>query len=391
LQYQKIIMMDVESYWEQIRFAKTNIKKELVKLLEQAFKSEIERERLYEDPRWKNKRLEILERDNHKCQICGCVAQDVHHIKYKGNSYNEPWNIENDYLVSLCKECHSKFNGISSEDYVFIPAPRPILLRGYSDDVCQSYSNEVLEIPRWHKIKPILEDFGRYENSRSLSLAIYYPLSSRMWKKRVLNSFKGADELDDYIEHIRYSPDEFERAIKCFDSIKKGQPFLSKSHDFINEGLKKLYVQSKLIPQEGLFALAVRNKKKGYYIKIINIAERSVVKHIDMSDNDEYKTISVAEQYLIGILYALEFLKKKCIEGVSSYSYRMPIFSVWERNLLCPFHYKNLYLNYMSKTCFSSSLDILKFELLKEIGSEYHCEIFQWKKKLWGNEPIYNK
>ena len=379
----------VDSYWEKIRFAKTDIKKELVKRLLQAIDSDIQRERLYDDPRWREKRSEILERDNHKCQICGCAAQDVHHIKYRGNSYNEPWNIENDYLVSLCKECHSKFNGTSSDDYVFIPAPQPILFRGYSDELCQSYSNEVLEIPQWHKVKPLLEDFGRYENS--LGLAICYPLSSRMWKKRVLGSFKGPDELDEYIEHIRYSPDELERAIKGFDSRNKWHPFLSKNIDFINGELKKLYGQSKLIPQEGLFALAVRNKKKGYYIKIINIAEKRVVKHVDMSDNDDYKKVSVAEQCAIGILYAIEFLKSKCIEGDASYSYKIPIFSVWERNLLCPFHYKNLYQNYMSKTCLLSSLDVVKFELLKEIGPEYHCEIFQWKKELWGNQPIYNE
>ena len=266
--------MDVDSYWGKIRFAKTEIKKELVKRLQQAIESEIRRERLYEDPRWREKRLEILERDNHKCQICGCDAQDVHHIKYI-NSYNAPWNIENDYLVSLCKECHSKFDGTSSDDYVFIPASHPILLRGYSDEECQSYSNEVLEIPQWHKVKPLLEDYGRYENHHPLNLAIYYPLSSRMWKKRVLNSFNGFDELDDYIGHIRYSPDGFERAIEYFDSRNKWQPsFLSKNLDFINEELKKLYGQSKLIPLEGLFVLAVRNKKKGYYIKIINIEER---------------------------------------------------------------------------------------------------------------------
>lgn len=384
--------MDVDSYWGKIRFAKTEIKKELVKRLQQAIESEIRRERLYELPPWKKKRAEILERDNHTCQICGRKAEIVHHIKYLGDSYNKPWKSDNDYLVSLCGECHSQFNGTSSDDYVFIPASHPILLRGYSDEECQSYSNEVLEIPQWHKAKPLLEDYGRYENHHPLNLAIYYPLSSRMWKKRVLNSFNGFDELDDYIGHIRYSPDGFERAIEYFDSRNKWQPsFLSKNLDFINEELKKLYGQSKLIPLEGLFVLAVRNKKKGYYIKIINIEERKVVKYIDMSDNDDYKKVSVAEQCAIGILYAIEFLKSKCIEGDASYSYKIPIFSVWERNLLCPFHYKNLYQNYMSKTCLLSSLDVVKFELLKEIGPEYHCEIFQWKKELWGNEPIYNE
>ena len=74
--------MNIEVYWEYIKSAKTDIKKELVKRLEQAIESEIQRERLYDDPRWRKKRLEILKRDMHKCQICGCEAQDVHHIKY---------------------------------------------------------------------------------------------------------------------------------------------------------------------------------------------------------------------------------------------------------------------------------------------------------------------
>lgn len=383
-------MKDIESCWECIKTAKTDVKKELVKRLEQAIKSEIQREKLYEDSRWKTKRLEILKRDRHKCQICGCDAQVVHHIKYRGNSYKEPWDIDNDYLVSLCEKCHYKFDGTSSDDYVFIPASRPILLRGYSDEECHSYSNEVLEIPQWYKVKPLLEDFGKCENSYSLRLAIYYPLSSKMWKKRVLKSFKGPDELDEYIEHIRYSPEQFRRAIECFES-RNWHPFLSKNVDFINGELKKLYDQSQLIPQEGLFVLPVRNKKKGYYIRIINIAEKKVVKHVDMSDNDDYKTISVAEQCRIGILYAIAFLQSKCIEDDSNYSYETPIFSVWERELVNAFHYRVMYMEYMNKKHLPSSIDVLKFELMKEIGSVHCCEIFQWKKKLWGNEPIYDK
>ena len=384
--------MDIESYWEKIRFAKTSIKKELVKRLQQAIQVETNRKSLYELPSWKKKRAEILERDKHICQICGRKAEVVHHIKYLGDSYKKPWNIENDYLVSLCEDCHSQFNGTSSDDFVFIPASQPILLRSYSDEECQSYSNDLLEIPQWHKVKPLLEDFGRYENSHSLSIAIYYPLSSRMWKKRVLNSFDGFDELDDYIKEIRYSPDELKRAIENFDSRNKWQPsFLSKNLDFVNRELKRYYGQSLLTPQEGLFVLAVRNKKKGYYIKLINIAEKRVVKYIDFSNNDDYKGVSIGEQCRIGILYAIEFLKNKCIEGDSDYSYETPIFSVWERDLVSPFHYKKMYLDYMSKTHFLSSIDVLRFDLLKEIGPEYQYKIFQWKKKLWGNEPIYNK
>ena len=56
-------MKDIESCWDYIKSAKTDVKKELVKRLEQAIESEIQRERLYEDPRWRKKRLEILKRD----------------------------------------------------------------------------------------------------------------------------------------------------------------------------------------------------------------------------------------------------------------------------------------------------------------------------------------
>ena len=137
--------------------------------------------------------------------------------------------------------------------------------------------------------------------------------------------------------------------------------------------------------------LAVRNKKKGYYIRIIDIAEKRVVKHVDMSDNEDYKIISVAEQCRIGILYAISFLKSKNIEGDSGYSYETPIFSVWERELVNAFHYRVMYMEYMNRKNLQSSIDILKFKLMKEIGSVHNFEIFQWKKKRWGDEPIYDK
>lgn len=56
------------------------------------------------DPRWQKKRLEIFERDGWKCKYCGNADQElhVHHLTYNGN----PWNVENYFLVTLCKECH---------------------------------------------------------------------------------------------------------------------------------------------------------------------------------------------------------------------------------------------------------------------------------------------
>lgn len=57
------------------------------------------------DPRWQKKRLEILERDNWACQICGDEESTlvVHHFKY---SNCEPWDIDNEYLITYCEDCH---------------------------------------------------------------------------------------------------------------------------------------------------------------------------------------------------------------------------------------------------------------------------------------------
>lgn len=375
----------VDLYWEKIRFAKTDIKKELIKRLEQAIKSDIQRERLYEDPRWRKKRSEILERDNHKCQICGCNAQDVHHIKYN-NSYNEPWNIENDYLVSLCKECHSKFDGTSSDDYVFIPAPQPILIKKYGDECCHLYRDEILEIPMWNNIKPVLESFSHRTNYpiKSLELAIYYPLSSKMWRKYVLKDFEGCDELDTFIDSIRYAPNELKGTMTSFEMWKKHYPFLSKNYDFVNRQLKHFYELSLLTPSKGIYVSVVRNKRKGYYIRLIDIEEKEIVKHLDFSNNNDYKEINPVELCRIGILYAIDYLQKQC-KPLDT-----PIFSTNTSSLVGSYHYRSLYIEYTNSLSLSP-IDKWRFEIMKEIGPEHHYKIFQWKKKLWGNEPIYNE
>jgi hypothetical protein len=56
------------------------------------------------DPRWQKKRLEIMQRDNFTCQICGDKESTlhVHHYDYMG----DPWEIENRCLKTLCENCH---------------------------------------------------------------------------------------------------------------------------------------------------------------------------------------------------------------------------------------------------------------------------------------------
>lgn len=58
------------------------------------------------DPRWQKKRLEVLQRDEWRCQAC-LNDEDtlhIHHMFYpKGK---EPWEIDSRFLVTLCSDCH---------------------------------------------------------------------------------------------------------------------------------------------------------------------------------------------------------------------------------------------------------------------------------------------
>lgn len=58
------------------------------------------------DPRWQKKRLQILERDEWKCQKCEVeeLTLHVHHKYYNGC---DPWDIPDRALVTLCEDCHA--------------------------------------------------------------------------------------------------------------------------------------------------------------------------------------------------------------------------------------------------------------------------------------------
>lgn len=63
---------------------------------------------LLKDPRWQKKRLEILQLDHWQCRKCNDKNNTlhVHHLYYiKGNN---PWEYENDALITLCEDCHGK-------------------------------------------------------------------------------------------------------------------------------------------------------------------------------------------------------------------------------------------------------------------------------------------
>ena len=63
------------------------------------------REKL-KNPKWQKKRLEIFERDSYCCNSCydDKAELHVHHLKYNDC---DPWDIDNDYLITLCHKCHA--------------------------------------------------------------------------------------------------------------------------------------------------------------------------------------------------------------------------------------------------------------------------------------------
>lgn len=68
------------------------------------------------DPRWQKKRLEILNRDNFRCQHCHRTDKTlhVHHLHYRSNT--EPWDYSEEYLLTLCVDCHENETRDRKED-----------------------------------------------------------------------------------------------------------------------------------------------------------------------------------------------------------------------------------------------------------------------------------
>lgn len=69
------------------------------------------------DPRWQRRRLEILQRDDFRCVLCGAHTKmlHVHHRMYFG----EPWEAPDWALETHCEECHDpndKGTGVSLEE-----------------------------------------------------------------------------------------------------------------------------------------------------------------------------------------------------------------------------------------------------------------------------------
>jgi hypothetical protein len=66
----------------------------------------------YKDPRWQKRRLEIFERDNWACTLCGESDKTlhVHHAYYESDL--DPWDYDQKTLHTLCDDCHDAANDL---------------------------------------------------------------------------------------------------------------------------------------------------------------------------------------------------------------------------------------------------------------------------------------
>lgn len=64
---------------------------------------------------WKEKRQQILKRDQYTCQFCGCQDKSilqVHHRQYhfidRLDRFKMPWEYPDSCLITICKRCHDR-------------------------------------------------------------------------------------------------------------------------------------------------------------------------------------------------------------------------------------------------------------------------------------------
>lgn len=88
------------------------------------------------EPRWQQKKTEILQRDKFICQHCGRTDRTlhVHHLLYDKDA--KPWEYDNKYLLTLCESCHENDTEESRESYgLFLETKRKIEEFGFSHSI----------------------------------------------------------------------------------------------------------------------------------------------------------------------------------------------------------------------------------------------------------------
>lgn len=327
MKYKDIVPQNINlRNWKEHQWSKEEIKK-------------IEYEKKLREKGWFEKKEEILERDNYTCQICGEKAEAVHHIKYANNSYyGRPEDAPNEYLVSLCNLCHSKFEGTERPYYVIIPNKHPIVIK----------KSRIVDNEYWDCIYATLMhlDLANFEIKYNLSifnkkerdglydffrLCLLVPDFEKNNIELSSNNFNFNSFLEDYLKSCK--PNEIRQIISAKrDFYKKGNPLntrVEKTFDII----KEKYVKR---PNCGLFIKGgISSKTNTGYIGIFDIKSGKPI--IFLKDNPLLEGGTNYDYSQLGILLAIIYLrtvkdKRTCIFTSNTRSYRrIRDFRHWER------------------------------------------------------------
>ena len=71
--------------------------------------------KLLQNPKWQKKRLEILQRDNFSCVVCGNGIDTDTQVHVNNLSYRKvcmPLECDINDMIVLCQKCHQRIHNI---------------------------------------------------------------------------------------------------------------------------------------------------------------------------------------------------------------------------------------------------------------------------------------
>ncbi len=90
------------------------------------------------DPRWQKKRLEIMQRAEFACTMCGDEEStlNVHHGYYEQGF--DPWAYPNETLWCLCEDCHRSTQEVLRDLHYQIAKTPPEFLQNIMSGIIDS-------------------------------------------------------------------------------------------------------------------------------------------------------------------------------------------------------------------------------------------------------------
>lgn len=137
--------------------------------------------KLLQHPLWQKKRLKIMERDLWECRSCNATDKmlHVHHTKYIKD--NEPWEYDDNYLITLCKDCHETHHDIKTKTKNDVKSKSNDML------ICfDKYKNITMnDLTIIHK--SILDQFAKTDHFAGLSALYMFYYYTLKWQSLKYN------------------------------------------------------------------------------------------------------------------------------------------------------------------------------------------------------------